>query len=227
MGPGNVGLWRLLGINTGRFSKIIISITHPFDANRLLYIIGDPPHILKNLKQALVSNGTIIVSNDVVIKYNLPCNQIKLKHFDELINIQNNSELFLTPRLKPDDIRCNNFNKMKVNKAKHVFSNDVSSSFLLLADENNKPEYITTAWFVKIISKWFSLITSRCCTLALGTKNENVYNENIDFLNEIIDIFTKLKIGIAGDFKPVQRGIIITTKSIIDLTQYLITHKNF
>lgn len=91
-----------------------------------------------------------------------------------MINIQNNSELFLTPKLKADDIRCNNFNKMKVNKAKHVFSNDVSSSFLLLADENNKPEYITAAWFVNIVCKWFSLITSRHCTLALGTKKENI-----------------------------------------------------
>lgn len=227
MGPGNVGLWRIIGISTGRFSKIINSITHPFDSNRSLYIIGDPPHILKNLKQALVSNGTIILSNHIVIKYNLPCDKIQLKHFYELINIQNDSELVLTPKLKVDDIRCNNFNKMKVNKAKHVFSNDVSSSFLLLADENNRPEYITTAWFVKIVSKWFSLTTSRYCPLALGKKNENVYNENIDFLNEIIDIFTTLKIGAAGDFKPLQRGIVITTKSIIDLTDYLITQKNF
>lgn len=181
---------------------------------------------MKNLKQALVSNEVITISDDVVIKYNLPSNKIELQHFCELINIQNESELFLTPKLKIDDIRCNNFNKMKVNKAKHVFSNDVSSSFQLLADENNKPEYITTAWFVKIVSNWFSLMTSRHCKLALGKKSENVYNESINFLNEIIDIFTKLKIG-KGDFKPVQRGIVITTKSVIDLTQYLITHKSF
>lgn len=38
---------------------------------------------------------------------------------------------------------------MKVNKAKNMFSHDVSSSFELLADNNNKPEFISTAWFVK------------------------------------------------------------------------------
>lgn len=142
-----------MGISTGRFSKIINYITHPFDTNRYLYIIGDPPHILKNLKSALVSNETIIISNDVVMKYNLPSDKIELQHFCELIDIQNNSELLLTSKLKIDDIRCNNFNKMKVNKAKHVFSNDVSSSFQLLANENNKPEFITTAWFVTIVCK--------------------------------------------------------------------------
>lgn len=145
MGSGNVGFWKLLGISTGRFSRISNYITHPFDTNRYLYIIGDPPHILKNLKQSLISNETIIISNDIVTKYNLPSDTVKLKHFYELINIQNNSELLLTPKFKIDDIKCNNFNKMKVNKAKHVFSNDVSSSFKLLADEHNKPEFIATA----------------------------------------------------------------------------------
>lgn len=48
------------------------------------------------------------------------------------------SNLLLTPKLKADDIKCNTFNKMKVNKAKHVFSHDVSCSFNLLSDENNR-----------------------------------------------------------------------------------------
>lgn len=114
-----------------------------------------------------------------------------------MINIQENSELLLTPRLTTDDIKCNNFSKMKVNKAKHVFSHDVSSSFVLLANENNRPEFITTAWFINIVSKWFSLMTSRYSKIALGnTKNNNVYNENIAFLHDIINIFSKLQIGI-------------------------------
>lgn len=129
--------------------KIVSSIPHlfnnPFDPTRYLYIIADPPHILKNLKEALCNNELIIISNDLVLKYNLPSNKIELKHFNELINIQENSELLLTPRLKLDDITSNNFSKMKVNKAKHVFSHDVSSSFELLAVENNKPEFISTA----------------------------------------------------------------------------------
>jgi hypothetical protein len=41
MGPRNVGLWKLLGISTGRFSKISNYIIHPCDSNRYLYIIGD------------------------------------------------------------------------------------------------------------------------------------------------------------------------------------------
>jgi len=71
MDPGNTGLWRLLGISTGRFSKITNCITHPFDPNRYLYIIADPPHIFKNLKQALITNHDITIPNNIVFKYNL------------------------------------------------------------------------------------------------------------------------------------------------------------
>lgn len=145
MGAGNTGLWKLLDISTGRFSQIKNFITHPFHSTRKLYVIADPPHILKNLKQALLNNGTLTISDDTVRKYKLPSNKIELRHFNELLNIQENSELLLTPALKADDIKCNTFSKMKVNKAKHVFSHDVSSAFKLLADENDKPEYIYIA----------------------------------------------------------------------------------
>lgn len=226
MGSGNTGLWKLLGISTNRFSKVRNYIIHPFDSTRYLYIIPDPPHILKNLKQSLLSNGILTISDDIVLKYNLPSDKIELKHFNELINIQENSELLLTPKFKIDDIKCNNFSKMKVNKAKNMFSHDVSSSFELLADNNNKPEFISTAWFVKIVCKWFSLMMSRYHKIALGKKDTNLYSENIDFLHEVINIFTALKIG-SGGFKPVQRGIMIGIQSVIDLTEYLITRRNF
>jgi len=143
MGSGNTRLWKLLNISTGKYSKIKNKIIHLFDSTRYLYIIADPPHVLKNLKQALINNESITISDDIIRKYNLPSNKIELKHFNELIDVQEDSELLLTPKLTINDIKCNNFNKMKVNKAKQVFSHDVSCSFELLASEINKPEFIT------------------------------------------------------------------------------------
>lgn len=45
MGSGNTGLWKLLDINTGRYSKIKNYIIHPCDDTRYLYVIADIPHI--------------------------------------------------------------------------------------------------------------------------------------------------------------------------------------
>lgn len=53
MGPGNVALWSLLGISTGRFSTITNYIIHPSDPIRYLYIIADPPHLIKKPKASI------------------------------------------------------------------------------------------------------------------------------------------------------------------------------
>jgi len=78
MGSTNTGLWKLLGIGSGRYNKIINKIIHLFNSNRFLYVIDDPPRILK--KQALL-NKVITISNDTMIKYKLTSNKILSKHF--------------------------------------------------------------------------------------------------------------------------------------------------
>ena len=119
-----------------------------------MYITADPPHLLKNIKQALISNHIITIPDNIVCKYNLLSNKIELRHFNELMSIQENCELLLTPKLQRDDINSTNtFNKMKVGKATNFFSNDVSSSLQLLATCKNIPEYRSAAWFVTIVRK--------------------------------------------------------------------------
>lgn len=91
---------------------------------------------------------------ELVIKYKLPSNKVEIAHFNELIESQKDLEFFLTPKLSYDDVKCtNNYNKMRVNEARNVFSTHVSSSLQFLANENHKPEFYTTAWFVEQISK--------------------------------------------------------------------------
>jgi len=132
---------------------------------------------------------------DFVIKYNLLSNKVEIAHF-ELIKSQEDLEFLLTPRLHINDIQSTNtFSKMKVSKTKNVFSTDVSSTFEFLSDENCKPEFLTTAFFVKSISKWFTLMTSRYCGTALSLKNKEKYNANVIFLREMINLFERIKIS--------------------------------
>lgn len=173
MGPGNCKIWKCCGIIVERYSDVKNYIPHPSNPHRRLYFIADIPHLLKNLKESLCSNKVFILPQEYVIKYKLPSNRIEIQHFNELIESQKDLEFLLTPRLQYDDVKCTNTdNKMRVNKAKHVFSTHVSSSLQFLASENHKPEFYTTAWFVEQISRWFSLMTSRSCVTALGTKHE-------------------------------------------------------
>jgi len=82
--------------------------------------------------------------------------------------------------------------------------------------------------------KWlkFSLVTSRIYATALqkleGKENlQNIFDENIEFLKSIIDLFSNIQIGQEEKFKPVQCGIIITTASFIELANYLISERRY
>lgn len=68
--------------------------------------------------------------------------------------------------------------------------------------------------------------------VALGKKsaNENreeIYTNIVNFLESCIDLFCNMRVGNKGAFKPVQTGLMLTTKSYIELTDYLIQERGF
>lgn len=67
-------------------------------------------------------------------------------------------------------------------------------------------------------------MTSRHCCISLGIKDITKYKDTVSFLNEFI--FCHIHTG-KGDFKPVQKGVIISTKSILDLADYLFRERKF
>jgi hypothetical protein len=72
-----------------------------------------------------------------------------------------------------------------------------------------------------MVSKCFKLISSRTTTLALNKFNLRVYQETRLFLNEFITLFSSLKVAPDKNgkalWKPIQTGVILTTKSILHL----------
>jgi len=107
----------------GRYCDVINYIPHPSDPNRFIYIIANVPHLLKNLKESLLKNKFFILPKEFIIKYKLPCNRVEIAHFNELIESQKDLEFLLTPKLHFDDVKTTNtYNKMRVNKARNVYS---------------------------------------------------------------------------------------------------------
>jgi hypothetical protein len=62
--------------------------------------------------------------------------------------------------------------------------------------------------------------------LALSKFNVDNYNDTIRFLNEVIELFSELKLAPnhlgKSVWKPMQTGVILTTKSILDLQDYFL-----
>ncbi|KAG0423845.1 hypothetical protein HPB47_000393 [Ixodes persulcatus] len=92
-------------------------------------------------------------------------------------------------------------------------------------------EASTTAWFLELDFKWFTLMTSRTIKLAMSELNPTKYEEAVTFLEEVVYIFSRLSIYKQGQrecFKPFQAGMIVTTKSALKLQQlYLQEKKKF
>jgi len=125
----------------------------------------------------------------------LPTRDICAQHILDVVNYQKNLKFQLAPKLTEQDLFPNHFQKMKVSKSTNVISHNVSSTLRFLAEELHKPEYLTTAWYIEIIDKWFNLMTSRSPVMALSKLKPLVYKEAISFLNQFIDIMRKLKVG--------------------------------
>lgn len=99
----------------------------------------------------------------------------------------------LAPKLEAYKLKPTNFEKMKVKTSYHVLHKDVSASLKVMAVEEENSEkkdiYLSTAWFIDFINKWFYLMTSRSQKDgALDPKIPENYSEAIIFLKESIEV---------------------------------------
>jgi hypothetical protein len=78
MGPANQDMWKFVGIRSSRDS-LTNFIAHPVRENCKLYFMADPPHLLKNIRNCLLSQN-IILPDETVCKNCLPSNIVSLQH---------------------------------------------------------------------------------------------------------------------------------------------------
>ena len=141
MGSANQAMWRVFGINASRYSKIRNACPLPTDNNRQLYIYADCPHAFKNLKAAFISHESLTIPPEFVKKYDLPTDKIKSSYLRDVLEEDENFELKLAPKLRPEFLNSqNHFLKMRVSASMRVFSDNVSSALEFLTEENPKDE---------------------------------------------------------------------------------------
>ena len=191
-------------------------MVHPLDQTRRIHFLADTSHLLKNLRMALINSGEngITLPDWLKQEEGLPSTVVNIKYIKEMYDLQCQSEIFLAPRLRQSTFEPNHFSKMCVKTAKSLFSSEVNPSLLLLAHRGMlTDEAVSTAWFVELIRKWYEILSSR----HLSTKEDF----SVMFLQRSIKIFASLKIG-DQKFKPSQRGCIVTTKSVLELQDFLL-----
>ena len=73
MGSPNRAMWKSFGVT---YAKPWIE--HPVEPHQRLYFMVDVPHVVKNLKSALVNGHVITIPQDVVDKEKLPSSQVSV-----------------------------------------------------------------------------------------------------------------------------------------------------
>ena len=226
MGPENAALWRYLGISCTRYGTSY-AIQHPVRPNDLLCFIADVPHLFKSLRKMLMANEVVYLPDDIVQEEGLPTNVVQACHFCNLLNAESKFEL-VAPRLNENSlVPKGRFTSMKVGTARSVLNRRTATGLQLLALHTQDPSYITAAWFVNHVNKWFELMTSRCHKVALSKRNAEQYEEALDHLRKTIRLFRNMKIGASGHWKPCQTGVIVATESILHLQDLLLNQRGF
>jgi len=223
MCPANTGLWNLVGIQSTH-SILTSAVVHPCAADRSLYFIADPPHLLKNLWNCVLAHE-VTLGSPIVSKYNLPSDIVKGFVFvSQLIDAQNCRDLRVAYKLKSCHVTPSQYEKMKVSYAAQFFSCSTAAAIQTCVNLAILPvEALTTAWFLNFVNDWFDAMNARHkesaqfqCQVTAGTRA----------MTEMLDVIKDLAFDGKKTWKPIQAGIQLSTSVALQLSQEVMsTHK--
>ena len=218
MGSPNRAMWKSFGVT---YDKPWIQ--HPVEPSQRLHFMPDVPHLVKNLKSAIVRGHIITIPQDVVEKEQLASSEVSVAPLKDLVSFQEGMALKLAPNLSRGVLEPSHFEKLMVSSAMHAFSKSTSAALRYMVEEERRPEsYLTTSWFLEKMDHWFDLMSSRNVVCALSHFKMEEYEKAISFLRDSIHLFRGLKIGPQGSWKPVQTGLVMATRTIQEVQQDLL-----
>lgn len=188
MGPDNQSLWNELGVTEDEPYFL-----NPVENSRKIYVFADVQHVFKNITQTFARHDGILIPEDIRLKHDLPTNKATINHVKDLFHFEEESIFKLTPKLKQFMFEANGFQKMRLKNSYYLMSWEVASALRLLAStDSSKDSFKTTAWFIKKVAYWHKIMTSRSFDLAFSECDPQKHTETMEFLEEIVAIFTEL-----------------------------------
>lgn len=146
----NIATSRILG---AKFDQDKPYFQNPFEKDSVIYIILDPPHMLK-LSRNCLGNKKII--------YDGENGKIEWKYFEELVSIQIDKNMNLGNKITKTHIDYQS-NKMNVRLAAETLSNSVASSFDYLRKImiESFADSEATGKYARIVNNLFDIMNSK------------------------------------------------------------------
>lgn len=171
----NLSMCSKLGANLDTLSDDFKPyFTNPYDERSVIYLIADPSHMEKLMRNLLANHGTLYDEND---------NEIKWSYFTDLQEISTGGNL-LTHKLTKKHTKEYARNKMNVRLAVETLSTSVARSMELLRYSNHPQfsESQPTEEFTLIMDKSFDILNS------IDPRHSNQYKRALNENNES-DVF--------------------------------------
>jgi DNA transposase THAP9 len=169
----------------------------------------------------------VILPREVEDEFCLPTGIVSMKHIRKIVEIQENSDFKIAPSLSPKHVDPKQFEKMKVNVAAQLLSHSTASALQFAVHDIILPvDALTTAWFVDFINNWFDAANARSRREALYAK----CGAKIESLLLMMEIISKITFSSATrqfSWKPIHTGILVSTRSFLDLFASLVASGSY
>ena len=183
--------------------------------------MADTPHLLKNIRNCLLSN-TIILPSSTVSEVGLTSNEVKMAHVKQLIDIQDTKQLKLAPKLTKAHTAPGQYQKIKVNMAAAVLSHTTASALRFCASTNLlSQDVLATAWFLDLTNRWFDAMNARQIKASLFPTSQT----KVDALRQFVKIACDIGFSGRNNWKPIQTGIQLSTATVLDLYNELVCNR--
>lgn len=147
MGSPNRAMWKSIGVTYDK-----PRIQHPVVPNQLLHFMPDVPHLVKNLKSAIIRGQIITIPQHVVEKEQLASSKVSVAPLKDLVSFQEGMALMLAPNLSRGVLETCHVEKMKVSSAMHI-----RAALWYMVEEERRPDfYLTTSWFLEKVDHWMA-----------------------------------------------------------------------
>ena len=195
----------------------------------------DASHAIKGVKNFLFNHGEIRLSPEEVRDFDLDSDLVELQAIKDLVKFQENLEAKLVPKLSEAVLEkaIGKYGKMDVGTTIAIFSRETAAGICFMMSNGGYPQrYSTTAHWIDQVAKWYQIMGARGPLFSFSLKEPEKRDDQIEFLGKFSfyiskTIFSKRQKTALSEGKPVpleavQKSILMSTKSVIDLQEEIL-----
>ena len=194
---------------------------------------ADGMHLIKSIRNALLTNKVLTIHKEWTEKLELDSDKVCWSHIVQLYEFCAKRKLKIASHIKRKFINIGHFNKMKVLPAMAVCSKATGHALRWVHKyypEDFGPEVLTTAVFCEKVGEWSDIVNNYHRNMAFHADKPEKNEESFSKMDKFQEFYGTMKLHkdqSDDEFKPTQRGVVMTNASIKWSVNELFTRHGF